>query len=83
MSRLENKLQELGYEKVFYDEYEKIMSFNKEVKICIRLTNFNERIKEKVLIGFKGKTKQPQFDLEQQAFNQLQKDLEVLKEYEN
>ena len=82
MTKLEQKLIELGYEKVFYDEYEKIMSFKQEVKICIRLTNFNEKIKEQVLIGFRGKTKQSQLDLEQQAFDVMTKDLEELKEYE-
>ena len=79
MNKLEEKLKELGYEKVFYDEYEKIMSFKQEIKICIRLTNFGEKIKEYVLIGFREKTKQSQLDLEQQAFNEMQKDLEVLK----
>lgn len=82
MSRLEEKLKELGYVKEFYDDYEKIMSFDKEVKICIRLTNFNEKIKESIFVGYKFKTKQSQFDLEQQAFNEMQKDLEILKECE-
>lgn len=83
MSRLEDKLKELGYEKVFYDEYEKIMSFKQEVKICIRLTNFGEKIKEQVLIGFRGKTKQSQLDLEQQAFDEMEKDLKELKQCGN
>lgn len=82
MTKLEQKLIELGYKKVFYDDYEKPISFDETVKICIRLDRFNEKIRDKVLVGYTFKTQQSQFDLEQLAFNEFQKDLEIIKECE-
>lgn len=82
MSRLEEKLKELGYKYV-----ESINCFGKKhsrfISIFIELNKDKSKVNdydvEYTTYRFK---KQQQIDNLQQAFNEMQKDLEVLKEYE-
>ena len=78
MTKLEQKLAELGY-KPYYRCYEKIVG-----KISIFVEPFNEPFtkihKMYVYNDNHYIKKQEQLDNLQQAFNEMQKDLEILKE---
>ena len=80
MPKLEQKLAELGY-KPYYRCYEKIVG-----KISIFVEPFNEPFtkiyKMYVYNDNHYIKKQEQLDNLQQAFNEMQKDLEILKECE-
>lgn len=80
MSRLEQKLEELGYEKEFPDFiWEKF--FTQELLIKIDTRDLSKsRVFPYGIYAFKSQ--QDINDL-QQAFNVMQKDLEVLKNYED
>ena len=82
MTKLEEKLLELGYEYINHNHYYK-KRFTKFVYSFIDLNSTNTRINDYgVETPNNVYRKQEQLDNLQQAFNQLQKDLEVLKEYE-
>ena len=80
MTKLEQKLQELGY-KPYYRCYEKIVG-----KISIFVEPFNEPFTKihKIYVYNENNyiKRQEQIDNLQLAFNELQKDLEILKECE-
>ena len=80
MTKLEEKLVELGY-KPYYRCYEKIVG-----KISIFVEPFDELFtkihKMYVYDDTQYIKRQEQIDNLQQAFNEMQKDLEILKECE-
>lgn len=82
MTKLEQKLVELGYEESVLVEH----SFKRKLFIdsmIIFVLNDNEtRIEECKIMAISIKTQQD-IDNLQQAFNEMQKDLEELKKYEN
>ena len=84
MSKLEQKLKELGYEKeknyrIYVKNY-----LETDIEIWHILTLRNDEISiSKIYCGKCDFTKQEHIDSLQQAFNEMQKDLEVLREYEN
>ena len=96
MTKLEKKLIELGYEidKVVYISgkvgYKSYIKHQKDCDIEVRIyPNFITRkfdMKKKftahIEIDFKGFAKQEFIDNLQLAFNEMQKDLEILKECE-
>lgn len=81
MTKLEEKLIELGYEPscCFKHIYEKF--FTDTLLIKINILDFNHS--RVYVYGLGAFYTQQDIDNLQQAFNQLQNDLEVLKEYEN
>lgn len=83
MTKLEQKLIELGYVYIQHNDYFK-KQFTRYIYISIELDNNKLKVND---YGVDYKTeyfrKQHQLDKLQQAFNEMQKDLEVLKEYEN
>ena len=81
MSRLEQKLIELGYEKVYFTLWEKIFLNN----FIIRLEVIDNKITDRFeLVNHQNIIIKTQFEINnlQQAFNELQRDLEFLKECE-
>ena len=84
MSRLEEKLIELGYEKEEnYRMYVKNY-LETDIEIWHILTFGNDEISlSKIYWGRFDFTKQEHIDSLQQAFNEMQKDLEVLKSVES
>ena len=77
MTKLEEKFVELGYEpfdSITFDKH-----YNSDLLIRINSKELTGRVFARCLYSFKS---QQDIDILQQAFNQLQKDLEVLKEYE-
>lgn len=82
MTKLEEKLIELGYEQIdiLINHYVKRFCIGVLIHITFDTSNKCEGyVKELPLYMFDS---QSQVDNLQEAFNQLQKDLEVLKEYE-
>lgn len=83
MTKLEQKLLQLGYELDYEDEigtiYTKKMSFFEKLVITI-IKNYNPT--GYVWTETRAYCKQDYIDNLQQAFNQLQNDLKELKEYE-
>lgn len=87
MTKIEQKLIELGYEpyEFTYGKYVKVIiknAFMSETALIIRLENMNNKIKEGYIIQHVPIKSQQDIDNLQQAYNQVQSDLEVLKEYE-
>ena len=81
MIKLEQKLIELGYEKVYFTLWEKIFLNN----FIIRLEVIDNKITDRFeLVNHQNIIIRTQFEIDnlQQAFNQLQNDLEILKECE-
>lgn len=77
MAKLENKLKELGYKKdEFFKWYFKLSSNGMEISISIT----DNGLKGKVWNKYRYYDRQQEIDNLQQAFNELQKDLEVLRE---
>ena len=84
MTKLEEKLLELGYRtNWFYRLFSEIKYFNQcfGQMLVIKFDKFYNSYKGEVWVNPTCKTQQD-VDNMQQAFNQLQKDLEVLKKYE-
>ena len=82
MSRLEQKLIELGYEYEYFDTY--IKHFNRFIKIGIDITIDKKKINcFSVDYDTCHYSRQEQIDNLQQAFNEMQKDLEVLRNVES
>jgi hypothetical protein len=90
MTKLEDKLKELGYHKYqttyFRDDDKPYIDFKKQY--CYRATIHIELYDNKidaynVTTEYEYFTTQQAIDNLQQAFNIMQKDLEVLKEYES
>lgn len=85
MPKLEQKLIELGYSEWCYSlEYKTyIKVYNHESDLNINVTNSKDKIIDwYVYVEEFTFKKQERINDIQQAFNQLQNDLEVLKEYE-
>lgn len=88
MNKLEEKLIELGYNKCYYDNFTKQTTYYKnneylEITIVVNWNAYgNKIVRSGVEYWTKMFSTQQQIDDLQKAFNQLQKDLEVLKEYE-
>ena len=82
MTKLEEKLIELGYEKERICEYTK--DFIKEqFYLMITINPYTRnKIVDNYVFQYSFTKTQQDIDNLQQAYNQLQKDLEVLKEYE-
>ena len=82
MTKLEKKLIELGYEKYHKYAYKKDFGLKFSIWIVLKANNLNI-LNNWVSVGafYPIRTQQDIDDL-QQAFNVMQKDLEVLKEYE-
>ena len=82
MTKLEQKLQELGYEYIKHNDYFK-KQYSRFIYISIELDKDKLKVND---YGVDYKTnylkKQSQIDNLQLAFNVMQKDLEVLKQYE-
>ena len=81
MTKLEEKLLELGYERVRL-QFSNISIYNKIGKHAL----FVIKILENEIFDYhlhKNIHNQNDIDNLQQAFNEMQKDLEVLKDYEN
>lgn len=80
MTKLEAKLIELGYTQ---DEYNPYVYY----KDCIGLTGISlyikTKIEGKVWTLYKDFKYQSEIDNLQKTFNEMQRDLEVLREYEN
>lgn len=86
MTKLEEKLIELGYEKreVFY-HYNGIYR-TKYIKSVNNVAYIEFNVYEKYICYVKNEyaiTDQSMIDKIQQAYNEMQKDLEELKKYEN
>ena len=84
MTKLEQKLIELGYDDR-YDPHRQRVEFYKKMRLSnwwIRLTHImdNDGIRESEMSTPLAIRSQQDIDDIQQAFNQLQKDLEVLKD---
>lgn len=97
MTKLEQKLQELGYEidsaeylhnklisKILFKSFE-FCSIEARVHSSYALSIFTaiEPINLKIKYEYDGFRKQEVIDNLQQAFNEMQKDLEELKKYED
>lgn len=84
MTKLEQKLQELGYKQdtfistIFYGEIKNDCRFHKDIFLNDILTE----VKAHKVTPFCAFRTQQDIDELQQAFNELQKDLEILKECE-
>lgn len=88
MTKLEEKLIELGYRpnEFVYHKYDKVIAKNTfmvETHLSISLKFMNSAIKDGCVIVSISLRSQQDIDNLQLAFNTLQNDLEVLKEYEN
>jgi hypothetical protein len=87
MTKLEQKLLELGYAVAIYDYSTEcttfMKSFNLYFEIHLLVNNYNEVVDYYVYINDRVVRTQSHINEEQQAFNQLQSDLEVLKQVEN
>lgn len=82
MTKLEQKLVELGYvEGIFQNRYIKYYQ-QTDNYILIQLSSDKEEIKWHHLYCQSSFDKQEHIDSLQQAFNEMQKDLEILKECE-
>ena len=79
MTKLEKKLIELGYEeqRIYWRK-----DMNNGVPIQLHVFKTIEKIMGCLDFNMRNISEQWHIDNLQQAFNQLQKDLEVLKEYE-
>lgn len=83
MTKLEQMLIELGYEKIIHNFMTKLTNYQKNFAFCkIRIF-----IRDGVLVMYEldqnwGYQEQCELDNFQQAFNEMKKDLEVLKKYE-
>ena len=82
MSRLERKLIELGYEKYLDYWYHKFFK-NFEIVLIPSIIHTGKIYIARVHYNLNDFLYQKQIDNLQQAFNEMQKDLEVLKDYEN
>lgn len=81
MTKLEEKLQELGYKNsVFQNRYIKYYE-ETDNYILIKLSNCKDEIKS-YLYWQSAFYEQEHIETLQQAFNEMQKDLEILKECE-
>lgn len=79
MTKLEEKLIELGYDQNFeypHIFYKKINGINLNIYTCCEVSRIQDANVYQVKVGF---STQQQIDDLQKAFNQLQNDLEVLK----
>ena len=84
MTKLEEKLIQLGYECVSYEYMSKLERYEKVINNSV--IYFYIRDNEIVMYGvYPTCDYQFQYEIDdlQEALDQLQKDLEVLKEYEN
>lgn len=82
MSKLEQKLIELGYEckhRVTYDKYEKSLNLTNTYTATIEITVENKKIKYSSVWHPSYIRCQQDIDNVQQVFNQLQKDLKELE----
>lgn len=78
MTKLEEKLIELGYSKTtIEDRY--LKDIDSETWSCIWLKENKEEIDESYVINNLVYTKQQDIDNLQEIFNEFQKDLEILK----
>lgn len=84
MTKLEKKLQELGYKSdtIYLKRY---IKYYKETDnyILVQLSNDRETIKNCYTYCQSAFTKQKHIKKLQETFDEMQKDLEVLKEYES
>ena len=79
MTKLEEKLVEFGYEKdKIFKWYFKLSSNGMEISISIT----DNGLKGKVWNKYRYYDQQQDIDNLQQAFNEMQRDLEILKECE-
>ena len=85
MTKLEKKLQELGYEQNEFtlNYWGKEMENDCRFKKIIYLNNQFTEIKGHKVTPYCAFRTQQDIDDLQQAFKEMQRDLEVLKEYEN
>lgn len=84
MTKLEEKLTDLGYEKISHNYMTRLTRYKKE--FAFSYINFHIRDNEIVMYGVCPTCDyQTQYEVDdlQEALDQLQKDLEVLKKYEN
>ena len=84
MTKLEEKLIQLGYEKISHNYMTRLTRYKKE--FAFSYINFHIRDNEIVMYGVSPTCDyQTQYEIDdlQEALDQLQKDLEELKEYEN
>lgn len=84
MPRLEEKLIELGYEKISHNYMTRLTRYKKD--FAFSYINFHIRDNEIVMYGVSPTCDyQTQYEVDdlQQAYNQLQNDLEVLKNDKN
>lgn len=84
MTKLEQKLIKLGYEKISHNYMTKLTRYKKDFDFAY--IHFFIRNNEIVMYGACANCDyQEQYELDnlQQAFNKLQNDLKELKEYEN
>ena len=82
MTKLEEKLIELGYvEGIFQNRYIKYYQ-QTDNYILVQLYSDRKKVKSSSLYCGMAIYKQKDIETLQQAFNEMQKDLEVLKEYE-
>ena len=84
MTKLEEKLIELGYVKLTHNYMTKLTRYKKDFDFSY--IHFHIRDNEIVMYGVSPTYDyQTQYEVDdlQKAFNKLQKDLEVLKEYGN
>ena len=80
MSKVEEKLKDLGYER---NDTQKPYIWEKDFNKFILKISIEEGIKGWVNVGlYSSFRRQSQIDDLQQEFNELQKDLEILKENE-
>lgn len=82
MTKLEEKLKELGYVYIKHNDYFK-KQYSRFIYISIELDKNKLKVND---YGVDYKTdfirKQQQLDNLQQAFDEMQRDLEVLREYD-
>ena len=84
MTKLEEKLIELGYVKLTHNYMTRLTRYKKE--FAFSYINFQIRDNEVVMYGVCSTCDyQTQYEINdlQEAYNQLQKDLKELKQYEN
>lgn len=88
-TKLEEKLQELGYHKyqtIYYDDYDKpYIDFKKQYcyRATIHISLYDNKIDTyNVTTEYEYFTKQQAIDNLQQAFDTMKKDLKILKEIE-
>ena len=83
MTELEKKLIELGYEQFPYIKTYFEKEFHCALHKVIFLNDQFTKVESHKISPYGAFRTQQDIDDLQQAFNELQKDLEVLKEYEN